>query len=159
MTKRKQVLIAWLRDAHAMEQTSVDTLDRLADRLSRFPELALKFREHWRESVSQVEDIETCLKNLGSDTSTFKDIARRFLGITQAYAVELVPDEVVKDCLAAYTSRHFEIATYVSLGAAALTLEEPAVARMCEEHLQQERAMANWLEQQLPEVTLEYLRP
>ena len=40
MTKRKQVLIAWLRDAHAMEQTSVDTLDRLAERLARFPELA-----------------------------------------------------------------------------------------------------------------------
>jgi len=78
MTKRKQVLIAWLRDAHAMEQTSVDTLDRLAERLARFPDLALKFREHWRESVVQVEDIETCLKNLGSDTSTFKDLARRF---------------------------------------------------------------------------------
>jgi ferritin-like metal-binding protein YciE len=30
---------------------------------------------------------------------------------------------------------------------------------MCEEHLQQERAMASWLEQQIPEVTLEYLRP
>jgi len=159
MTKRKQVLIAWLRDAHAMEQTSVDTLDRLAERLSRFPELALKFREHWRESMGQVEDIETCLKNLGSDTSTFKDLARRFLGITQAYAVELTPDEVVKDCLATYASRHFEIATYVALGAAALALEEPAVARMCEEHLQQERAMAAWLEQQIPQVTLDYLRP
>ena len=159
MSSKKQVLIAWLRDVHAMEQTSVDTLDRLAQRLSRFPELALKFREHWRESMGQVEDIETCLKNLGSDTSTFKDLARRFLGITQAYAVELVPDEVVRDCLTTYTSRHFEIAAYVSLGAAALTLEEPAVARMCEEHLQQERAMASWLEQQIPEVTVEYLRP
>jgi ferritin-like metal-binding protein YciE len=159
MTSKKQVLIAWLRDVHAMEQTSVDTLDRLAQRLTRFPELALKFREHWRESLGQVEDIETCLKNLGSDTSTFKDLARRFLGITQAYAVELVPDEVVKDCLTTYTSRHFEIAAYISLGAAALTLEEPAVARMCEEHLQQERAMASWLEQQIPQVTLEYLRP
>jgi ferritin-like metal-binding protein YciE len=159
MTNKKQVLVAWLRDAHAMEQTSVDTLDRLAQRLARFPELARKFREHWRESLGQVEDIETCLKNLGSDTSTFKDLARRFLGITQAYAAELVPDEVVRDCLTTYTSRHFEIATYVSLGAAALALEEPAVARMCEEHLQQERAMASWLEQQIPEITLQYLRP
>jgi ferritin-like metal-binding protein YciE len=159
MTTNKPPLVAGLRDAHAMERASVDTLDRLADRLSRYPELAARFREHWRETLGQVERIERCLKQLGSDTSTFKDLASRFLGIAQAYAVAVVPDEVVKDCLGAYTWRHFEIATYVSLGAAALMLEEPDVARMCNEHLEQERAMAAWLEQQIPEVTLEFLRP
>lgn len=155
----KQTFVAWLRDVHAMERTSVDTLDRLADRLSRFPQLAAQFREHWRESIGQVQNIERCLKNLGSDTSTFKDLTSRFMGIAQAYAVTMVPDEVVKDCLAAYASRHFEIAAYISLGAAALTLEEPDVARMCEEHIKQERAMAAWLEQQIPETTLDFLRP
>jgi len=159
MTKSKQTLVAWLRDVHAMERASVDSLDRLADRLARFPELAVRFREHWRESLAQVEHIERCLKNLGSDTSTFKDLATRFIGIAQAFAVAVVPDEVVKDCLVAYASRHFEIAAYVSLGAAALLLEEPDVARMCNDHLEQERAMASWLEQQIPEVTLEFLRP
>jgi ferritin-like metal-binding protein YciE len=159
MTKSKQTLVAWLRDVHAMERASVDSLDRLADRLSRFPELATRFREHWRESLTQVEHIERCLKNLGSDTSTFKDLATRFIGIAQAFAVAVVPDEVVKDCLVAYASRHFEIAAYVSLGAAALMLEEPDVARMCNDHLEQERAMASWLEQQIPDVTLEFLRP
>ena len=159
MTNGKQTIVAWLRDAHALERASVDTLDHLADRLVRFPQLAGRFREHWRESVAQVQNIERCLKHLGSDTSTFKDLASRFFGIAQAYAVEVVPDEVVKDCLSQYASRHFEIATYISLGAAALAGEEPEVARMCEEHLQQERAMASWLEQQIPEITLEFLRP
>jgi ferritin-like metal-binding protein YciE len=46
MTKSKQTLIAWLRDAHAMERASVDSLDRMADRLVRFPELAAGLREH-----------------------------------------------------------------------------------------------------------------
>jgi ferritin-like metal-binding protein YciE len=159
MTKNKQTLVAWLRDAHAMERASVDTLDRLADRLARYPDLAGRFREHWRQSLGQVERIEKCLKSLGSDTSTFKDLASRFFGIAQAYAVAVTPDEVVKDCLTAYTWRHFEIAAYISLGAAALMLEQPDVARMCNEHLEQERAMASWLEQQIPEVTLEFLRP
>jgi ferritin-like metal-binding protein YciE len=159
MTKNKQTLIAWLRDVHAMERASVDTLDRLADRLSRNPDLASRFREHWRTSVAQVERIEKCLKSLGSDTSTFKDLASRFFGVAQAYAFSVVPDEAVKDCLAVYTYRHFEIAAYISLGAAALMLEEPDVARMCNDHLEEERAMASWLEQQIPEVTLEFLRP
>ncbi len=159
MSKSKQTLVSWLRDAHAMERASVDTLDRMADRLARFPQLAGGFREHWRETLGQVQRIEICLKGLGSDTSTFKDLATRFVGIAQSYVVAAAADEVVKDCLAAYSWRHFEIAAYVSLGAAALALEQPEVARMCDEHAQQERAMATWLEQQIPLVTLEFLGP
>ena len=160
MTDEMHALVAWLRDAHAMERTTVDTLDHLADRLNRpYPDLAARFRQHWQESLGQVERIETCLKELGSDTSTFKDLRDRFIGIAQAYAVEVLPDELVKDCLSAYASRHFEIGTYISLSAAARKLEQPAIVQMCEENLQQERAMASWLEQQIPEATLEFLRP
>jgi ferritin-like metal-binding protein YciE len=160
MTDQTHTLVAWLRDAHAMERATVDTLDHLADRLHRpYPDLAARFRQHWQESLGQVERIETCLKGLGSDTSTFKDLRQRFIGIARAYAVEVLPDELVKDCLAAYASRHFEIGTYISLGAAARKLEQPAIVQMCEENLQQERAMASWLEQQIPEATLEDLGP
>ena len=159
MTKSKQTLIAWLRDAHAMERASVDSLDRMADRLVRFPELAAGLREHWRQSLTQVQQIEMCLKKIGSDTSTLKDLASRFIGIAQAFAVEVTSDEVVKDCCAAYSWRHFEIACYLSLGAAAAALEELDIARMCEQHLQQERVMAAWLEEQIPEVTRVFLRP
>ena len=159
MTNGKRVLVDWLRDAHAMERTSVDNLDRLADRFSRHPELAVRFREHWRESLGQVVALEACLKKLGSDTSTFKDVARRFVGIAQAYAGAISLDEPVKDCLAAYASMHLEIATYISLRAAAVELAEPEIARMCDEHLQRERTMIGWLEQQITEVTLDHLRP
>ena len=159
MTNGKRTLVDWLRDAHAMERTSVDSLDRLADRFSRYPELAGRFREHWRESLGQVTALEVCLKKLGSDTSTFRDLASRFVGIAQAYAGMVSLDEPVKDCLAAYASMHFEIATYVSLRAAALELAEPEIARLCDEHLERERAMAGWLEQQLTQVTVDFLRP
>ena len=160
MRDQRDTLVAWLRHLHAMEMATVDNLDHLAERLRRpYPDLAARFRQHWQETLGQVERIETCLKELRSDTSTFKDLRRRFIGIAQAYAVEVLPDELVKDCLAAYASRHFEIATYISLGAAARKLEQPAIVQMCEENLQQERAMASWLEQQIPEATLEFLRP
>jgi ferritin-like metal-binding protein YciE len=159
MTNKNHTLVAWLRDAHAMERATVDTLDHLAERLNRpYPDLAVRFRQHWQETLGQVERIEKCLKELGSDTSTFKDLRNRFIRIAQAYAVEVLPDELVKDCLAAYASRHFEIGTYLSLGAAARKADQPTVVQMCEENLQQERAMASWLEQQIPEATLEFLR-
>jgi len=98
MTNQKHTLIAWLRDAHAMERATVDTLDHLADRLYRpYPELAARFRQHWQESLGEVERIEKCLKALGSDTSTFKDLTSRFIGIAQANADEVLPDELEKD--------------------------------------------------------------
>jgi ferritin-like metal-binding protein YciE len=159
MNNNKRALIEWLRNAHAMERTSVDNLDRLADRFSRHPEIAIRFREHWRDSLNQVVALEVCLKKLGADASTFKDLANRFVGIAQAYAGIISLDEPVKDCLAAYASAHLEIATYISLQAAAQELSEPDIARMCDEHLQRERAMAGWLEQQITEVTLSHLRP
>ena len=159
MTNGKRVLVDWLRDAHAMERTTVDNLDRLADRFSRHPDLAGRFREHWRESLSQVAALEACLKKLGSDTSTFRDLASRFVGIAQAYAGAISLDEPVKDCLAAYASMHLEIATYVSLRAAAEELAEPEIVQMCDQHLERERAMTGWLEQQITEVTLDFLRP
>jgi ferritin-like metal-binding protein YciE len=159
MANGKRELIDWLRDAHAMERTSVDNLDRLADRFSRHPELSVRFREHWRESLGQVVALEACLKKLGSDTSTFRDLASRFVGITQAYAGAISLDEPVKDCLGAYASMHLEIAAYVSLRAAALELAEPEVTHLCDEHLQRVRAMVGWLEQQITEVTLDFLRP
>ena len=159
MANGKRVLIDWLRDAHAMERTTVDNLDRLADRFSRHPDLAGRFREHWRESLSQVAALEACLKKLGSDTSTFRDLASRFVGIAQAYAGAISLDEPVKDCLAAYASMHLEIATYISLRAAAEELAEPEIVQMCDQHLQRERAMTGWLEQQITEVALDFLRP
>src|SRR5262252_8248873 len=120
MRDQRDTLVAWLRDAHAMESATVDTLDHLAERLHRrYPDLAARFRQHWQETLGQVERIETCLKDLASDTSTFHDLRNRFIGIAQAYAIDVLPYELVRDCMASYASRHFEIATYISLGAAA----------------------------------------
>jgi ferritin-like metal-binding protein YciE len=159
MTDQTHALIAGLRHAHAMERTTVDTLDHLAERLRRpYPEFAARFRQHWEESLGQVARIETCLKDLGSDTATFEDLRGRFIALTRAYAVEVLPDELVRDFLAAYASRHFEIATYLSLSAVAGELKYSAIVQMCEENLQQERAMASWLEQEIPEATLDFLR-
>jgi len=159
MTDQRHILVAWLRHAHAIERATVDSLDHIAERLQHpYPDLAARFRQHWQETLGQVERIETCLKELASDTSTFQDLRRRFIGIGQAYAVEVLPDELVRDCVATYASRHFEIATYISLGAAARKFEQPTIAQMCKENLQQEQAMASWLEQQIPEATLEFLR-
>jgi ferritin-like metal-binding protein YciE len=159
MTNGKRALIDWLRQAHATERTSVDNMDRLADRFSRHPEAAGRFREHWRASLAQVAALEACLKKLGSDTSTVRDLTSRFVGIAHAYSGMASLDEPVKDCLAAYASMHLEIATYISLRAGAQELAQADIVKMCDDHLERERAMSGWLEEQITQVTVEFLRP
>lgn len=158
MAKDKDTLIAWLRDAHAMEKSTVDNQERLIERLKDYPQLSARFQQHLEESRRQVERIEGCLDRLGADRSVLKDVATRAVGVVEAYGSALTPDDPVKNCLAAYATKSFEIASYTSLGAAAAAFGEPEIQRVCEESLQEERAMATWLEQHIPEVTQQYLR-
>lgn len=67
-------------------------------------------------------------------------------------------DELVKNCLAYSASEHFEIACYRSLIAAAHETGQTEIAEVCREILQDEDAMSEWLEEQIPVVTQTFLR-
>lgn len=66
-------------------------------------------------------------------------------------------DEVMKGSLASYTFEHMEIASYGILIAAANALGESQVARVCEQNLQEEEAMAKWLKDHVPGTTEQFL--
>jgi ferritin-like metal-binding protein YciE len=67
-------------------------------------------------------------------------------------------DEVVKGAMAGYVFEHLEIASYTALIAAAEECGEAEIARVCRENLAEEKAMADWLQQQLPAVTRAFLK-
>ena len=68
-----------------------------------------------------------------------------------------VGDEVVKGSLASYTFEHMEIGSYRILIATAEEAGEAETARVCEEILREEQAMADWLEDNMPMVTHAFL--
>jgi len=74
-TSRKDDLIAWLRDAHAMEAATTDSLERLIPRADKYPQLKTQMQHHREVSRRQAAKLEDQLKALGSDTSTLKDMA------------------------------------------------------------------------------------
>ena len=61
--------------------------------------------------------------------------------------------ELVKNFLADYASEHFEIACYRSLITAADECDQSDIADICTEIMGEEEAMAEWIEEQIPEVT------
>ena len=152
------LLIAWLKDAHAMEAATVDNQARQVRHLADYPELQAKFQQHLAESRQHVARLEQCLTQLGADTSLLKDLAMQITSRVEALVAGVTPDEVVKTCLAAQAYEAFEIASYRSLIAAAEECDLPEIKRLCEDNLRDEQAMATWLEGRVSEVTRQYLQ-
>ena len=157
-TSKKDDLIAWLRDAHAMEAATTDNLERLIGRADDYPQLKSQLQRHLEVSRRQKEEIEQQLKTLGSDTSTLKDLAMRLTGRIEPLLSGITPDDMPKHCIAAHSWEHFEIGSYRSMLGAAEELGLGDLRQMCERFIREEQEMANFLFEHLPEITRRYLQ-
>jgi ferritin-like metal-binding protein YciE len=157
MTERKH-LIAWLRDAHGMERATIDNIERLLKRMKDHPAFVERYKQHLEESHVQLVRVENALRALDADVSVVKDTATRISGWVEAYAAAASDDEPVKHALAAYAYEHFEVASYAALIAAAENLDEIEIADACRQSLAEERAMADWLEDFIPEAARVFLQ-
>jgi ferritin-like metal-binding protein YciE len=157
MSEAREWLVQWLRDAHAMEEQAETMLSGQVGRLESYPELKERIRRHIEETKGQAARLKTCLKALGEDTSTMKDAGGKLMAIAQSLSGVFAGDEVMKGSLASYTFEHMEIASYTILIAAAKAHGEAEVARVCEENLREEVAMADWLKAHLGSTTDQFL--
>jgi ferritin-like metal-binding protein YciE len=155
---KKDDLISWLRDAHAMEAATTGNLERLIGRANDYPQLKSQLQRHLEVSRRQCDEVEQQLKKLGSDTSTLKDLAMRFTGWMQPYVGALTADEMPKHCLAAHAWEQFEVASYRSMLGAAQELGIDDLQQMCERFDREEQEMAQFLFDHLPQITRQYLQ-
>lgn len=158
MAAGNERLLQWLRSAHAMEEQAETMLSAQAARLENYPELRMRVQRHIEETQAQASRLESCLKQLGSDTSGLKDLASKFTAAMQGMGGVFAGDEVVKGAMAGYVFEHFEIASYAALIAAAESAGHPEVAAVCQENLSEEEAMAESLRAQLPGITQAFLK-
>jgi ferritin-like metal-binding protein YciE len=157
MTNGREHLLDWLRDAHAMEQAAIDILERQESRIESYPDMQRKVREHLETTRRQADRLEETISSLDGDTSLLKQSAARLMGNMSVLMNAAASDEIIKNAIADYTFEQFEIASYRALIAAAEELGETHVAQTCRENLREEEEMASWLENQLPEITRQFL--
>lgn len=150
-------LIAWLRDAHAMEEQALTMLNAQFERLESYPELKARIGKHIDETKQQAALLQGCLDRLGKGSSTLKDAAGKLTAMAQGLGGVFASDEVVKGSLASYTFEHMEIASYRILIAAAGYMGDEETANVCRRILDEELAMAKWLEDNVDAITLEFL--
>lgn len=158
MTKAEDNLMAWLRNARAMEEQAATMLEALAGRTGDYPDVKARIEQHLGETRRQAEALEGCIKRRGGDTSTLKDMAGKVIAFGQGMSGMFVEDEIVKGAMGSYTFEHMEAAAYRVLIAAAEEVGDKQTQAVCERILEEELSMASDLEDQLPELTRKYLR-
>jgi ferritin-like metal-binding protein YciE len=149
-------LLQWLRDAHAMEKQAETMLNGMEERIEHYPQLRKRLAQHLKETQHQAQRLDDALGRLGTSSSTLKDTAASMTTMLQNLMTSMAGDEVMKGVLAGYTFEHYEIGSYRILIAAAETLGDKDTARICRENLREEEDMAQWLSQNIDQLTAEY---
>lgn len=157
MTDARETFVAWLRDAHAMEAQAETMLTAQIGRLESYPALKMRMEQHLRETESQREQLGTLIDTMGEGSSFLKDTMGKVMAAGQGLSGVFAADEVMKGSLAAYTFEHMEIASYTALIAAADELGETQAVAVLTPILEQERAMAAWLAENLGPLTRSFL--
>jgi ferritin-like metal-binding protein YciE len=151
-TPLEKQLIAWLNDAYAMEHSLAKVLENHAKDAEDHPEVRAKDEQHLEETRRHAEQVAQCLSYLGEKPSAVKGMMGTVMGKVQGVATGMFGDEIMKNFLSDYAMEHFEIACYRSLIAAAEEAGRPEIAKICEQILREEEAMAEWLSQRIPDV-------
>src|SRR5690606_23611989 len=103
------------------------------------------------------ELLKGCLDRLGAHPSIIKDLTGKIIAFGQSVSGIPVDDEVIKGAMSCYVFEHMEIASYKILISAAKAIGDVETQRVCELILAQEVAMAEWLGNNLEELTFNYL--
>lgn len=157
MAKQTNILIKWLRDAHAMEASAESNLSNFISRVKGYPRMHQRLVDHLDETRRHHNRLERCIEQLGGDTSMVQEMVGKFSGTLRGFTTSSSDDEAVKMAISMYQFECLEVATYRALIAAAEVYAQPEVVRVCQEILVEEENMARWVEENIADITRAYL--
>ena len=152
----KNEIIDWLRDAYAMERSMEVTLEKLSAADASFV-CRTAAALHLTETRQHVRIVETLLRSLGADISSFKSGFGMMTEAINGPGTTLSHDEQIKDLLSSYAMEHFEIACYSALAAAADAAGYSQIASACRQIILDEEKMAEVIRKELPQAVSDYL--
>jgi ferritin-like metal-binding protein YciE len=149
---KNDLLVAWLNDAYAMEQSQKEALEHFVKDFKAFPEIQAKLKQHTREVARQAEEMKGCIERLKGKVSIGKLVTGNIVGAIQGMSAARYKDAPVKNMLMWSATEHFEHAVHTALSAGARACGENEIADICERIAQEEKATAEWTERQIPTV-------
>lgn len=155
---QKDMYLAWLKDAHAMELALVTALEKQISDAEGKPTIQEHLQEHLEETRAHAEKVEACITRNGGDTSTAKDLMGKITATMNGLTMSMMHDLHVKNIHSAYAAEHVEITSYTTIRAAAQELGDIETVAVCDDILEDEFAMAAWVQDQIPLVVTEHIR-
>jgi len=153
----REFFVTGLRNAHAIENQALSLIDRQLDRVVSYPEVADHLRMHRGETEQQIARLEEILDNLQESHSGLKDTAMSIMGNLAALGHTFAEDEILKNSFANFAFENFEIASYTSLLTVADSGSFTFAVPLLQKSLGEEQAMAKWVIETVPTLTLKYL--
>jgi ferritin-like metal-binding protein YciE len=153
----RDIFVTGLKNAHAMENQALSIMKPQLSRIENYPEVAAKLEQHIRETEGQIVRIEEVLSGLNEDHSSLKDMALSFTGAMAAMGHTMAGDEILKNSFANFAFENFEMAAYKSLLTVAEAGGYGAATSALQANLAEEKAMAQWLDDNLVSVTTKFL--
>jgi ferritin-like metal-binding protein YciE len=153
----RDLFVTGLRNAHAMERQAEEMMERQTARMTDYPDLQARCREHLAETRQHLKRLEECLEKLGESSSTLKDVAMSLGGNIAAVTNAMAGDEILKNSFANAGFEHFEVAAYRSL----IAINDHAsfgLKPLLEANMRDDERMATWVDQHVSQLTLEFLR-
>src|SRR3954468_8872375 len=108
----RDVFVAALKNAPAMEHQALALMDRQIEHLAQYAEVEERLRTHRGETETQITRLNQILESLGESASALKDTALSLSGNMAAIAHTFAPDEILKNSFANFAFENFEAATY-----------------------------------------------
>lgn len=158
MTNPADNLLHWLRDAHSMEKQAIESVENQQKRLENYPEMRAWAQGHVRTAHQHRDLIRACIERRGGNTSQLKDLAMSVMGTIQEITGSFAEDEILKNIIADYAFKHYQIACYKSLIAAAEEAGDAETQGVCEGILATQQQQADALLPLIPQVTCVFLR-
>jgi len=153
----RDLLIAGLKDAYALEAQALDMMRTQHGRLHDYPELKARIGQHVDETEQQIKRLEECLAQFNESPSMLKDVTLRLTGNLQSMFHAAAEDEVIKNIFALNAFENYEIATYKGLAAMAEVAGAHDVADVAREHLREEEDMARFISDHIETTVREFL--
>lgn len=153
----RSIFILGLKNAHAMEKQALSIMQPQLNRLEHYPDLSQRLESHISETEAQIERLDEVLRSQGESSSAIKDTFLSAVGSMAAIGHVAAGDEVLKNSFANLAFENYEIAAYVSLVTVARACGESQAAALLEQSLNEERRMAEWVEEHIPSVTQTFI--
>lgn len=154
--RTREIFVTGLKNAHAMENQALSIMKPQIKRIENYPDVATRLEQHVRETEGQIARLEEILSSLAEDHSSLKDMALSAVGTMAALSHTVAGDEILKNSFANFAFENFEIAAYNSLITIADLGGFPGLVSGLQANLDEEVAMAKWLEANLRQTTIKF---